>query len=127
MKRQKWTLLFACTTVFILFSANLTWATIEYTCLTGKSYSFCHENPHGAGILTAEGEAYRQAGYILTADFLPSAWGPMFRLIMGFFHILASIIWFGTVFLYPSFRQTSIFNMKCLWIIGWRHFKGHSI
>jgi hypothetical protein len=84
--------------LFISSLGTLAWATTEYTSLTGKSCSFCHENPHGGGILTEKGEGFRKAGYVLTADVVPSAWGPSFRLIIGFFHILAAVIWFGAIF-----------------------------
>ena len=88
-----------CAAALLLFSlGTLTWATTEYTCLTGKSCAYCHENPDGGGILTSKGEGYRKAGYLLTAAAEPSAWGPSFRLIIGFFHILAAVVWFGAIF-----------------------------
>ena len=119
---QKWILFFAFTIVFLLSSANLTQATTEYTCLTGKSCTFCHENPHGGGILTTEGETYRQAGYVLTADIIPSAWGTTMRLIVGFLHILASVVWFGTIFYVHLFIKPQSLTSglpKSERILGW--------
>ena len=120
--RRNWILLAACALIYLLFFSNISLATTEYTCLSGKSCAFCHENPHGGGILTAEGEAYRQAGYVITADFIPSAWGPMIRLFTGFLHILASVIWFGTIFYVHLFIKPQSFSgglPKSERILGW--------
>ena len=108
--------------LFIFALGTLTWATTEYTCLTDKSCSYCHENPHGGGILSSMGEGYRKAGYVLTADIAPSAWGPSFRLIIGFIHILAAVIWFGTIFyihLFVKPRSLTSGLPKNERILGW--------
>lgn len=120
--RQKWIGIAAVSLICFLLISNSAWATTEYTCLTGKSCSFCHENPNGGGILTSQGEAYRQAGYVITADFIPAAWSSTIRLVVGFLHILASVIWFGTIFYIHLFIKPQSFARglpKSERILGW--------
>lgn len=128
-RRQRWTWTAAGLLVFLLFCSDVVWATTEYTCLTGKACSFCHENANGGGILTARGEAYRQAGYVITADFLPSAWGAIFRLVAGFLHVLSAVIWFGTIFYVHLFirprsltaglpKNERMLGLTCIIVVG---------
>lgn len=64
--RQNWIWIAADSLICFLFFSSFVWATTEYTCLTGKSCSFCHENPNGGGILTSEGEDYPAYPDLLT-------------------------------------------------------------
>ncbi|MGD8758513.1 MAG: CopD family protein, partial [Deltaproteobacteria bacterium] len=73
-------------------------ATTEFTCETGQPCGTCHEDPQGGSTLTLKGERFRAAGYVMGEDLAPSLWKTFFRFSMGFLHLLAVIVWFGTIF-----------------------------
>ncbi len=74
----------------------------EYAELTGKDCEICHETPSGGPDLTEYGLAFRRGGYQYPIP--PAAFQslPLFkrviRFLIGFLHLAAGIIWFGTIF-----------------------------
>ena len=85
----------SCSSLLLESSAR---ATTEFTCETGQSCGTCHEDPQGGSTLTLEGERFRAAGYVMDEESRLSLWKTVFRFSMGFLHILAVIVWFGTIF-----------------------------
>jgi len=73
-------------------------ATPDFSCRTGLSCTYCHENPEGGSTLTREGDAFRAAGYVLDPRAAPGLWPRLLRLIVGFLHILSATLWLGTIF-----------------------------
>ncbi len=84
-------------------------ATPEYSYQTDKPCSYCHEDPNGGGTLTKQGENFENADYVLKEK-PTSTWKTPFRLVIGFFHILAALIWFGTIFYIHLFIKPSSFT-----------------
>jgi predicted heme/steroid binding protein len=89
--------------IFLTFFAALFllcgrgYGTEEYAKKTGKSCGFCHVDPSGGGELTAAGKGYQ-------ASLHPGESAPatgrakrIFRLVVGFIHILTGFFWFGTI------------------------------
>jgi predicted heme/steroid binding protein/uncharacterized membrane protein len=104
-------------------------ATVEFTCETGQSCIYCHESPEGGGTLTPKGEAFAAAGYVLDDSIRPSNWRGFLRLISGFLHVTASIIWFGAIFYNHIFvkptsltgglpQKERILGFACIIIVG---------
>lgn len=88
-------LMILCTLLLMLpVSAS---ATEEYAEKTGQSCGYCHVDPSGGGELTAEGTAWQSARS--PAETAPEAGAAkkIFRLAVGFLHILTGIFWFGTI------------------------------
>lgn len=86
--------------LLLVFSANLN-ATEEYAQATGAACSVCHLDPSGGGELTAEGDGYAlsltaQSGSEETATEKSLSFG-LFRLVVGYLHILFGFFWFGTI------------------------------
>lgn len=84
-----------------LFPSHLT-AKEEYAAQTGKDCEICHETPLGGPDLTPYGQAFRRGGhqYPIPAEAFKAL--PRFkrivRFFIGYFHIAAGVIWFGTIF-----------------------------
>ena len=73
-------------------------ATEEYSRKTGLACRTCHVNPLGGGELTQAGERYR-AGLAASGEYRPpSLLKRVARLITGYLHILAGVVWFGAIF-----------------------------
>lgn len=71
----------------------------EYSARTGQSCSVCHIKPDGGG-LTQRGLEYTASGYTWPPTGGYRVMGPIrknVRLFIGFLHITASFIWFGTI------------------------------
>jgi predicted heme/steroid binding protein len=90
-----------CVGLFVLLAGGTAArATEEYAQQTGKECAACHLNPSGGGELTAGGKAFQAqlhpaAGTAPTpAVSLPSR---LFRLAVGYVHLLTAILWFGTI------------------------------
>lgn len=84
--------------IFCLLLAAPLWATDEYTESTGRDCAVCHIDPSGGGELTTAGDAY--AIFLQGTDTRDSASGSgfsLFKLIIGYLHVLFGIFWFGTI------------------------------
>ncbi|MBN1831017.1 MAG: CopD family protein [Deltaproteobacteria bacterium] len=103
--------------------------TVEFTCETGQSCIYCHESPEGGDTLTAKGEAFVAADYIFDESVSAPGWPISLRLISGFLHVLASVIWFGAIFYIHIFikptsltgglpRNERILGWVCIAIVG---------
>jgi predicted heme/steroid binding protein len=103
--------------------------TVEFTCETEQSCIYCHESPEGGDTLTPEGEAFVAAGYVIDESVSTPGWPVLPRLISGFLHVLASIIWFGAIFYIHIFvkptsltgglpRNERILGWVCIAIVG---------
>jgi predicted heme/steroid binding protein len=74
----------------------------EYAELTGKDCEICHKDPSGGPDLTRYGDAFQRGGYQYPIP--PEAFQslPLFkrvvRFLIGFLHLAAGIVWFGTIF-----------------------------
>lgn len=81
-------------------------ATEEYARQTGQPCKTCHLDPAGGGELTAAGLGFQKSGTLATspaASTAPSA-APerspasrLFRLAVGYLHLITAILWFGTI------------------------------
>ena len=111
------------------YAGTLSWATTEYSCQTGESCIFCHENPDGGDTLTVAGENFLEAGYSFDRDSKPFYWKRTLRLTFGFLHILFAVIWFGTIFYIHLFikpasltsglpRNERILGWVCILMVG---------
>jgi predicted heme/steroid binding protein len=74
----------------------------EYSAQTGKECETCHKTLWGGPDLTPYGQAFRRGGHkypIPTEAFkeLPR-FKRIVRFFIGYFHIAAGVIWFGTIF-----------------------------
>lgn len=74
----------------------------EYASITGKDCQFCHTSPAGGADLSPTGEAFKRGGYkypIPAESFrdLP-LYKRVVRFFFGFLHLVAGIIWLGTIF-----------------------------
>lgn len=83
-----------------LFSAKLN-ATEEYAAATGTTCGVCHIDPSGGGDLSAQGKGYALSlgapgGTETTARERSLSFG-LFRLVVGYLHILFGFFWFGTI------------------------------
>ncbi len=88
--------------VTALFSSQAG-ATVEYARLTGQPCGTCHARPEGGGELTAVGIAYVRGGYQWPVPedvvaYTPSNLAKTLKLIVGYVHVVVTVIWFGTIF-----------------------------
>lgn len=86
--------------ILILFVQTFAYATPEYSERSEQGCLTCHEDEEDGGKLTTEGLEFAASGY---------TWPPMggyrvlgsirktVRLGIGFFHIVAAFLWFGTI------------------------------
>ena len=73
------------------------WGTAEYARETGLACSACHRDPAGGGALTEQGQQYLSS---LTAAGRTRTLSPIqhvVRLLLGYLHMMAAIMWFGTI------------------------------
>lgn len=86
--------------LLFVFSVNL-YATQKYAAETGANCSVCHLDPSGGGELTAEGEGYALSlvtqGRTKELATEKSFSSGLFRLVVGYLHILFGFFWFGTI------------------------------
>lgn len=84
-----------------VFSANIVSATEEYAEATGRDCGICHLDQSGGGELTAEGKGYAlslgDSGSPAARSAEQSAASRLFRLFIGYLHILFGFFWFGTI------------------------------
>jgi predicted heme/steroid binding protein len=88
----------AALSVFIF--ASSAFATPEYAERTGESCSTCHAGEEVGGELTEKGAEFAASGYTWPPQESHEALSPIrkpVRLVIGFIHILASFMWFGTI------------------------------
>jgi predicted heme/steroid binding protein/uncharacterized membrane protein len=114
--------IFTILTLVLLASATPASATEEYARQTGWECKVCHVNQLGGGELTPQGERF-VANLISEGKFKPLS--PMkraVRLILGYLHILAGVVWFGAIFyvhilLKPAYAAKGL--PKGELILGW--------
>ena len=91
--RLAWCIVFAA----VLLLPGLSFCTEEYAQKTGQNCSDCHIDPSGGGELTATGKAY-QATILSGETGSETGLGKrIFRLVIGFVHIVTGFFWFGTI------------------------------
>lgn len=78
-------------------------ATVEYARQTGQPCGTCHVRPEGGGKLTPVGIAYARGGYQWPVPEDVTAYSPSnlvktLKLIVGYIHVVVTVIWFGTIF-----------------------------
>lgn len=79
-----------------LLSAHSACATEEYAAQTGQTCGVCHLDPGGGGELTTAGTAFATTRHKESTP-APSLMVRLFRLAVGYLHILTGIFWFGTI------------------------------
>lgn len=88
-------------TIVFLLSANNLFATEEYAERVNRDCRVCHLDPSGGGELTPEGEGYALSLKMrsTTADNVieKNVASDLFRLFVGYLHILFGFFWFGTI------------------------------
>ncbi len=81
-------------------------ATEEYARQTGQPCKTCHIDPAGGGELTAAGQEFQKSGSLATAPVTAptpaatperSTASRIFRLVIGYLHLITAILWFGTI------------------------------
>ena len=81
---------------FILLLAAPLWATDEYAESTDRDCIVCHIDPSGGGELTPAGDAY--ASFLQGTDAVDAGAGfSLFKLVIGYLHVLFGVFWFGTI------------------------------
>jgi len=89
------TLLLILSLLSLLLAAPL-WATEDYAESTDRDCAVCHVDPSGGGDLTTAGHTY--ASFLQRTDTAgPDAGFSLFKLIIGYLHVLFGIFWFGTI------------------------------
>lgn len=84
----------------VFFFAGPLSATEEYAETTGQECSVCHLDSAGGGELTATGEGYALSLGLdpaASSAAKPSTTSRIFRLLVGYLHILFGFFWFGTI------------------------------
>lgn len=72
-------------------------ASPEFSGQTGQSCAACHKDPKGGGALNLAGERYKVSGYFWGKGTRPDLGVQLLRLVLGFIHVLAGVIWFGSI------------------------------
>ena len=85
-----------CLIVFCLFS-SVSWATDEIAMQTERECAECHLDPAGGGELTAAGESYLAEAIKSGKSSAPNLISKLFRLLIGYIHLVFGIFWFGTI------------------------------
>ena len=104
-KRLRTAFAFAATVLLSLMVISAAQAKDEYARRTGKGCIFCHQESTG-GQLKTVGFAYIRNGYqypiseriLKKAESLQSPFHKTLRFIIGYFHLLAAVIFFGAIF-----------------------------
>lgn len=77
-------------------------ANAEFAAQTGEDCKACHQSPQGVADLTPYGEAFRRGGYQYPIPDDAFRAVPLYkkivRLVIGYFHLMAGVVWFGTIF-----------------------------
>ena len=82
---------------FVLFTSRIVSATEEYAAQTGQKCAECHLDPAGGGELNAGGKAFAATLHNPTERSAIAAATKVFRLMIGYIHILTGFFWFGTI------------------------------
>jgi predicted heme/steroid binding protein/uncharacterized membrane protein len=92
------------TLLFLLACPLLGRATEEFAEKTHQECRYCHIDPAGGGDLTAAGKGFRlslqgtaAAGGVRPEATPPGSFTRIFRLIVGYLHMLTAFFWFGTI------------------------------
>ncbi len=85
------------TCLIVLLSPLNGFCTTEYAAETGKNCSYCHIDPAGGRQLTEAGEAFKDNLRILGKYRTLNPTQRVIRFIIGYFHTMTAIIWFGTI------------------------------
>ncbi len=72
-------------------------STVEYARETGEKCGHCHVDPTGGGTLTKDGEAFKNSLRIKGQYRVLNPVQRVIRFIIGYFHTMTAIIWFGTI------------------------------
>lgn len=81
----------------VLLLPGLSLCTEEYAQKTGQSCEVCHVDPFGGGELTAAGKAYQSSIRPAKTSSESGTAKRLFRLAVGFLHIVTGFFWFGTI------------------------------
>ncbi len=81
----------------VLLLPGLSLSTEEYAQKTGQSCEVCHVDPFGGGELTAAGKAYQSSIHPAKTSSEAGTAKRLFRLVIGFLHIVTGFFWFGTI------------------------------
>ena len=81
----------------VLLLPCLSLCTEEYAQKTGQSCEVCHVDPFGGGELTAAGKAYQRSIHPAKTSSESGTAQRLFRLAVGFLHIVTGFFWFGTI------------------------------
>ena len=108
--------------LMILLHPSNSSCTTEYAVQTGKNCGYCHIDPLGGGQLTNNGEAFKDNLRIRGQYKTLNPIQRVIRFIIGYFHIMTAIIWFGTILyvhivLKPAYAAQGL--PKGELIIGW--------
>ncbi len=107
--------------------AGSAFATDEYAEESGQGCGYCHRDPGGGGPLSPLGESFSAGGYTWPipeeAKAATLSRGmKITRFLLGFMHLLAAIIWLGTIFyvhlvLKPSYAKGGLpkTEMRIAW------------
>lgn len=112
-----------------VFMPGTAHSTPEYSESTGLECSACHTNPLGGGELTSFGESYMQEVSASKGYRPPDGSKRFVRLLIGYLHILAGVVWFGAIFyvhiiLKPAYaakglpRSELMLGWTCIAIVG---------
>jgi predicted heme/steroid binding protein/uncharacterized membrane protein len=113
---------FIINTLLTCLLASSAQATEEYARKTGWECAACHKNTLGGGELTRRGELF-MSSLAAEGKFKPlSLPRRIARLIIGYLHILAGVVWFGAIFyvhilLKPAYASKGL--PKGELILGW--------
>ncbi|MCW8891707.1 MAG: cytochrome B5, partial [Deltaproteobacteria bacterium] len=115
--------------LFLILTAKYGFATEDIAMTTGHDCGYCHLDPNGGGELTLAGQTYL-AESIADGEFVTlSAGNKIFRLIIGYLHIVFAVLWFGTILyvhivLKPSYAEKGLprgekfVGVLSFWVVG---------
>ena len=86
-------------TIILLLAPSIAHATAEYSSRTGQGCKTCHIKPEG-GKLRQSGLEFAASGYVWPSSGGYRVISPIkksVRFLLGYFHILAAFLWFGTI------------------------------
>lgn len=97
-------------------------ATAEYAVRTGLDCGVCHVNQLGGGELAPAGESFLAGMEKVGTLARPGTLKRVVRLVVGYLHILAGVVWFGTIFyvhilLKPAYAAKGL--PKGELVLGW--------
>lgn len=72
-------------------------ATEELARQSGQDCGYCHLDPSGGGELSAAGQSYRDSALTTGAIQPLSPASKLFRLLIGYIHLVFAVFWFGTI------------------------------